>query len=234
LVHQRERRLGVGIGHIGVHGLDLVGAQHPLVDQRVAREAGQVREGLLAHVRRRDGLLEELTDHVELALEVWAVADICPAPDEDLLDDRLDGARRLAEKRVVRRHVAPAEEPLTLVLDDRVEERLHAMPGRGVPGQEHEPAAVLAGVGEGNVQARTLPPKESIGDLDQDAGPVSGVRLAAARAPVEQVLQDGERLGDDGVGLASLEVHHEAHTARLVLVTGIVETLSRRQSLSHR
>ena len=42
LVHERERRLDVGIGQIGEHRDDLIGNQHPFVDQRLRREARDV------------------------------------------------------------------------------------------------------------------------------------------------------------------------------------------------
>ncbi len=157
LVHERQRGLDVGIRHVRVHGLDLVGAQHALVDQRAAREARQVGERLLAHVGRRDGLLEELPDDVELPLEVRPVPDVRALSHEDLLDDGLHRARRLAEQPVIGGDVAPAEETLALVLHDRVEERLDPVALRGLPRQEHEAAPVLARGGAGECPGARTP-----------------------------------------------------------------------------
>jgi hypothetical protein len=42
---------------------------------------------------------------------------------------------------------------------------------------------------------------------------------------MEEVLEDGERLGDDLVGLAPPDVHHKAHPATVVLELGIVQAL---------
>src|SRR6266571_5153090 len=53
----------------------------------------------------------------------------------------------------------------------------------------------------------------------------SRVDFAAAGPAVQQVLQHGERLADDRVRRSALDVHHEADTAGVVLVSGIVETL---------
>jgi hypothetical protein len=46
---------------------------------------------------------------------------------------------------------------------------------------------------------------------------------------VEEILEHLERLVHDGVGLSALHVHDEAHTARVVLVGGIIEALGRRR-----
>ena len=75
LVHQRERRLDVGIGQIRKHRLDLLGRQHPLVDQRVAREADDVAALLRVGRECRSasiGALEPFPDHIQLALEPHA------------------------------------------------------------------------------------------------------------------------------------------------------------------
>ncbi len=45
--------------------------------------------------------------------------------------------------------------------------------------------------------------KESVRDLGQDAGPVPGIGVAALRAPVLEVAQDGERAGHDAVTAAA-------------------------------
>ena len=66
-----------------------------------------------------------------------------------------------------------------------------------------------------------------MGHLDEDARPVPGVDLAAAGAAVQEVLEDGEGLAHDGVGLSPLDVHDEADAAGVVLVSGIVEALRR-------
>jgi hypothetical protein len=108
-----------------------------------------------------------------------------------------------------------------------VEKRLDPMALSGLAREEDQPAAVFARSRQGDTQSGALAPEEPIGHLDQDAGAVSGVGLAAARAAVKQVLQDRERLLDDAVGSPSLEVDHEADAARVVLVTGIVEALGR-------
>ena len=74
-MHERQRRLHIRIGQIGKHGFDLAGGQHPLVDQRVARQADDVEE-LAAGVRDAEGVdraLDALANHIQLALERLAL-----------------------------------------------------------------------------------------------------------------------------------------------------------------
>src|SRR5262249_29519272 len=70
---------------------------------------------------------------------------------------------------------------------------------------------------------------EPIRHLEQDAGSVAGGGLAAARPAMEEILQDRQRLRDDGVGLPALDVHDEADATRVVLVPGVVEALRGRK-----
>ena len=109
--------------------------------------------------------------------------------------------------------------------DDLLEDAAARRGLRGIARQEHEPGAVVAGGGEGDAEAAALAGEERVGHLDHDARAVARVRLAAAGAAVEQVLQHGERLAHDGVRLSALDVDDEADAAGVVLVSGIVEAL---------
>jgi hypothetical protein len=60
---------------------------------------------------------QALADDVELALEGVAVELAAARAHEHLADDGLRAARGGAERRIVHRHVAPAEELLALVAD---------------------------------------------------------------------------------------------------------------------
>src|SRR5207244_4971959 len=123
---------------------------------------------------RRRGLLEELADHVELALEASVIVHSRSAPDEHLLDIRLDRECRGAEQVTVGGDVAPAEQPRALLLDDRVEERPHLIALLWVPREEHETAAVLLRPGQGDGKPVTLPAKELVSRLDHNAGAPTG------------------------------------------------------------
>ena len=98
----------------------------------------------------------------------------------------------------------------------------------GVARQEDEPGAVLAGRRQGDAEPGALAAQEPVRHLEQDAGAVAGVRLAAAGAAVQEVDQDLERLAHDRVRAPPLDVHDEADAAGVVLVARVVETLGGR------
>ena len=244
LVHERQRRLHVGVRQIREHRLDLARREHALVDQRVRRQADDVEE-LPAGVRQRQLIhraLEPLADHVQPALERRVVGRGFPGfpgfpgvlaalRDEDLFEHRLDGHRARADRAVVGRHVAPADQALAFFGRDRGQQPLDRFAVGRIARQEHEADAVLAG---GRERRRSNLSQKLVRDLEEDAGAVAGVGLAAARAAVRQVLEHLQRLADDGVRLAAFDVHDEADAAGVVLVAGVVEAraLSRRTGRS--
>ena len=65
-------------------------------------------------------------------------------------------------------------------------------------------------------------------DLDQDAGAVARLRIAAASAAMRQVDQDLDAFADDFVGLFAVQIDDEAHAAGVVLVLGVVQPLLER------
>ena len=66
-------------------------------------------------------------------------------------------------------------------------------------------------------------------DLHQNAGAVAGARIGADRAAMLEIAQDRERVVDDLVRLAALDVGDEADAAGILLERGIVKSLRRRQ-----
>ncbi len=229
LVDEGQRRLHQGVGHVGEHGLDLVGREHALVDERVRRQARHVEVLAVVEPRARHRVLRALADHVEDALERRPVGHAGGAPDEHLAHPRLDGPRRGAHRVVVGGHVPPAQDRLPLLGHHAGEDLLARLRLLRIAGKEDQPGPVVPGRGKGEAQAPRLALEEGVRHLDEDAGAVAGVDLAAAGPAVEQVLQHGEGLAHDGVRLPPLHVHDEAHAARVVLVPWIVQALRRRQ-----
>ena len=88
------------------------------------------------------------------------------------------------------------------------------------------PDAILADRG----QRESLQPaglaQEHVGQLDQDAGAVALQRIGAGRAAMGEVAEDRERLRDDRMRLLALDVGDEPEAAGVVLVGGVVETLT--------
>jgi hypothetical protein len=143
-------------------------------------------------------VLDALADDVELALEMRRVARVT-APDEELLDVRLDVDGAGAQQPIVRRHVTPAEQPLPLLGDDGRDQPLDFLALGEVARQEHAADTIVLGAGQGNAEAAGLLAEKFVRDLQQDAGAVAGVGLTAARAAVQEVDQDEETLADDRV-----------------------------------
>ena len=59
--------------------------------------------------------------------------------------------------------------------------------------------------------------RKPIRHLDQDAGAVAGIRLAAAGAAMQQVDEDLQAARDDAVRPSAGDVDHEPDAARVVL-----------------
>ena len=99
--------------------------------------------------------------------------------------------------------------------------------------QEDHPDAILAGRRELDALLGHFLAIELVRNLDQDAGPVALERVGANGAAVIEVLQDQQALLDDPVVLLSLDVGHETHTASVVFVGGVIQTLLLRYCLFH-
>ena len=112
LVHQCQRTGEFRIVQVGIIGAELVGEEHALVDHGAARNRNRVIAGgaPLAHRvdASRNGLAQEVEPALELVLGICATA----LADEDLLMHRLGRFHRLPERRIVGRHVAPAEKSM--------------------------------------------------------------------------------------------------------------------------
>ena len=118
LVDHGQRRLHRRIDDVGEHGLDLETRQHALVDEGPVRQARDIEELALREIGVADGVLDAHADHVEPALEA-VVVEPGGAPDEDLLEIRLGRACGRADRGIVGRHDAPADQALAFLADDR-------------------------------------------------------------------------------------------------------------------
>ncbi len=183
-------------------------------------------------------MLDALADDVELPFEslLAGLARLKPGPayvprlgalaDEEVLEDWLDGAGAVPERRVVRWHAPPAEQRLAFFVDDACDERLEGLALRRIVRQEDQAGAVLAGGRQ--VESEIERAKEPVRHLQQQAGAVTGVGLAAARAAVLEIDEELQALLDDVVRLLPLQVDDEADAARVLLVLRVVESLGLR------
>jgi hypothetical protein len=211
----------------------------------VGRQARDV-EVFLVDARDRqlvDGVLDALANDVELALERRsrphgrhdarlgrrsgrrAGLQARPCSNENLLEIRLHRRGRGAHETIVGRQIAPAEQRLPFLLDDRLNQRFDGGARGRVARQKNQAGAVFADrrQGSGSDLAKKL-----VRRLHEDAGAVAGVHLAAAGAAVQQVDEKLKRLPHDGVRAHALDVDNEANATCVFLETRIVESLAGR------
>ena len=93
----------------------------------------------------------------------------------------------------------------------------------GVGGEEGHGDAILAKGGQGNAVGGAGRDEQIVRHLDQNTGTVSALDVVARTAAVLHACQHSEGFGDDGVGLASLEVGDEADATAVMLEFGTIE-----------
>ena len=142
---------------------------------------------------------------------------------EQLGQPRQDRQRALAAGRAVVRDVAPAENGQPFGGRDPLHRGHRLRGGALAGGQESQAGRVTAGGGQAETAGRT---EKRIGDLGEDARPVPGLRVAALRAAVVQVAQDGEGLGHRVMGAPPGQVSDEADPAGVMFVTAVVQPQS--------
>ena len=79
-------------------------------------------------------------------------------------------------------------------------------------------------------QAGALALEKGMGNLDQNAGAIAGLRIAAAGASVRQIDQNLNALEDDVVRFVPGNIGHKTDAAGIVLLPWVIEALSRRQA----
>jgi hypothetical protein len=94
-------------------------------------------------------------------------------------------------------------------------------------GKEGHADAVFSRGRQGETELGALAREELVGDLNQDAGAIAGLGIAAAGAPVGQVDQNLDTFEDDVVRPLALEIRNEANAAGIVLEARVVKALRR-------
>ena len=232
-VHQRQRRLHGGMHQVREVLRQLLGEQHALVDERAARQARDVPLLRAVHRRRSNLVVRALADHVELALEGRLIGKRRIAPDERLAHEGFAGERGVAQGGTVGGDRAPAQEGLAFRLHDLLETLFEPPAFHRVARHEHHAAGVFTGLRQDEPGWRQRFLEKGMWHLDQHARAVAGVGLVAAGAAVIQVSQNLQRLLEDGVRLAPLDVGDEAEATGLVLEPGVIEALLCRARAKH-
>ncbi len=229
LVHERERAFEFGIAQVRIIGAELVGQEHALVDDGAAGDRDRIIAGqaplaaLIDHIRHR------LAQDIEAALEFGLVLDLLAAADEHLLMHRLGRLDRFAERRVVGRHVAPAQQRHAFALDHLGVDVADHLPPVAVARHEQGADRVFAGRRQAEAVLLGRRGEERVRDLDQDAGAVAGARIGADGAAMLEIAEDRKRVLDDLVGFAALDVGDESDPARALAQRRIIEPLHGRQ-----
>ncbi len=228
LMHQRQRALEIGLAEVGIILAELVGEEHALVDDGPARQRHRVIAGEAAVAAQIDRLRNRLAQDVEPALEILLVLDLLAAADEHLHVrgfGRLDG---LAERAIVGRHVAPAEQYQSFVPDLVGDDALDDVAPCRFLRHEQRADGIFARLRQLEADLAGLAHEKRVRNLHQDAGAVAGARIGADRAAMFEVAEDADRVGDDLMRLPALDVGNEADAAGNLLERGIVETLGGR------
>src|SRR6202000_1539481 len=89
-------------------------------------------------------------------------------------------------------------------------------------------SGVAAGLRQPEADFCGLAREELVRDLHQNAGAVAGARIGADRAAVLEVDQDRQRVLDDLVRLASLDIGNKSAAAEILSQRGIKQAETRR------
>ncbi len=93
-----------------------------------------------------------------------------------------------------------------------------------VLGEEEHADTVFALVAQGDVHLIGDLGEELVADLQQDAHAVAGLTLGVLTGAVLQPLHDGQCIVHRLVAFTSLDIHHSANAAGIVLKLWIVQT----------
>jgi len=222
-VYQRQRAFHIRIVEVGIILPHLHRHQHSFVNNRAAREAGWI--PVWVYLGRTDGGVRSLADDVELPLKSQVVSEIWGALDENLLHERFTRFRRIAQRRIVRRHIAPAQNLLPFLSHDCFKNLATLLARGGIRRAIYHTNAILSRFWQHDVLGRRHLLQELVRHLHQNASSVAGVRFSTARTPVVDVQQDRQRLLYDLVRLLPLHVYDEPDAAGVMLKLWIVEAL---------
>ena len=90
--------------------------------------------------------------------------------------------------------------------------------------------AVGSSFGQRDAQFGAFTHKESVGNLNQDAGAVARLRVATRRATVREVDEYLKALANDLVALFAADIGDQAHAAGIVLIAWMIEALRLRSA----
>src|SRR4029077_1248877 len=163
--------------------------------------------------------------HVKLPLECVFIGERTTSY-KDLLDVRLRTSRHAANGGSEARRVPPPQYRQSFLAHDALQNSFALQPLMSLHRQERHAYAISPGQRQFEAQLATLPHKELMWDLEQNAGAIARLRIASAGSAVRQVEQHLDSLAYDFVTLVAANMGHESDPARIVLLRRMVEALS--------
>ena len=212
------------IGQLKVKFLNLRCQHQPLVDDGATGAGGDVEGLLVLDVGGGNLVFRAAADAVKQALEGLLVEALRTA-EEELLDIGLGAAGFAADGVAIDGRIAPAEDSEALLLGNALEDAFALQTVVLFHGQEAHGHAVGAGFGQGYAQFSAFARKEGVGNLNEDAGAVAGLRVAARGAAMGEVDEHLEALADDLVALFAPDVRDKSNAAGIVLIPRMIEAL---------
>ena len=215
-MHHADGGFVILVLQVKVEQAQIVHQEHALVDDGAAGQAG--------HIGAVAGLLEHAAHDVQAAVKLDALAYLGGLFDEALPDGGHTVPCLLAHGVGVYRHLAPCQKLQPLLAGDYLEQLHGLCPQVLILGEEEHSHAVLPLVAQPDVQFLGYLGEELVADLQQDAHAIAGLALGVLTGAVLQPLHNGQRIVHGLVTFASLDVHHSADAAGIVLKLWVVQT----------
>jgi hypothetical protein len=117
------------------------------------------------------------------------------------------------------RHVAPTDHALAFFGDHVLQDLFARAPLGGVARQEHLADGEAPPLRNVETESLCFAAKESIGELDQDAGAVAGIGIRATRCAMRQPTQNFETVIDDLAGFRTGDIGDESDAAGAAVPT---------------
>ena len=215
----------IGILEIREVARDLLGRQHPLVDQHLCRKRTNIKQECFLQIAATQLVAATLANHEELAVQIL-LANPVSSTDKEHLHGRLGRPGRRTDVSPIRidRHIPPPQQDLPLFLNHPVDRLLASRSFGFIFRQEHQSDAVTATIRECHTQVITGDPfEELVGQGGQNPRSITGIRFATASTPMNHVVQHVQRIVDNLTRPLPLDVGHKAHPTAVVFVGRIVQ-----------
>ena len=163
-------------------------------------------------------LLNDFADHKEFALE--RLQPTVTKTDEHLAYRWLDRLHALAKARVVRRHIAPAEQLLAFFAHDGGDNFFTSRTCRGSARQEQHTDGIVPGLRQLNVLFAELAAQKTVRYLNQDTCTIARQFVGTGGATVTEVIQYLQALFDNDMAALAADVGNKTNAAGVVLLLG--------------